>query len=475
MNRRWVVLVLLIVAVAGCRPRTTWPGIEKVVSEVDEQRAHETVAELASPAYAGRRTGTTGEAHAAAWIASQFKAIGLEEPPGYKGYLGTYGVPLYVVNSFTGIKATGARGESFLGDRGMAIPFAGSGSVEADAVLAGFGVQMTGYDEYAGLDVAGKIVVLLRYSAPTRSVPESQTYFAAKIGTAAARGAAGVIILDMPSAPNPLDMHGQFVSALPGVPVSALVSLAGARSLFWAAGLSFDDVAAQAWAGQIVSRDLGLRVSFGVTASWTPDAPAYNVAGVLPGTDATWPVMVCAHFDHLGTDRSGVMYPGADDDASGVAVMLEMARAMVSTGGVPPVSIWFVAFSGEEEGLLGSAAFVAASTELTQSLSAVLDLDMMRSTSGLGVAVDSSNQAITSAVAGAVRDGASLAVIPWTGGSDHETFNRLGVPNCMFTAHGREAPWYHATTDTAADLPAVALGTAARDVLRVLWKLIGSS
>jgi Zn-dependent M28 family amino/carboxypeptidase len=252
------------------------------------------------------------------------------------------------------------------------------------------------------------------------------------------------------------------------------VSLAGARSLFWAAGLSFDDVAAQAWAGQIVSRDLGLKVSFGITASWTPDAPAYNVAGVLPGTDGTWPIMVCAHFDHLGTDRSGVMYPGADDDASGVAVMLETARAMVSTGVVPPVSIWFVAFSGEEEGLLGSAAFVAASPELTRSLSAVLDLDMMRSTSGLGVAVDPSNQAITSAVTGAIRDGASLAVIPWTGGSDHETFSRLGVPSCMFSAHGREAPWYHATTDTAADLPAAALGIAASDVLRVLWKLIGS-
>ncbi|MFZ2414122.1 MAG: hypothetical protein WAW16_07880 [Candidatus Cryosericum sp.] len=133
MNRRWVVLVLLIVVVAGCRPLTAWPGIDKVMSAVDEQRAHETVAELASPACAGRRTGTTGEAHAAAWITSQFKAAGLEEPRGYKGHFGTYGVPLHVVNSFTGIKATGARGEAFVGDRGMAIPFAGSGNVEADA------------------------------------------------------------------------------------------------------------------------------------------------------------------------------------------------------------------------------------------------------------------------------------------------------------------------------------------------------
>ena len=474
MNRRWIVLVLVIITAVGCRPRTIWPGVDEVVSAVDAQRAHDAVVELASPVYAGRRTGTTGEAQAAAWIASQFKAIGLREPPGFTEYLATYEAPLYAVSSFTGIKATGTRGESFLGDRGMAMPYAGSGSVEADAVLAGFGVQMTGYDEYAGLDVADKVVVLLRYSAPTRSVPESQTYLAAKVGSAAARGAAGVLILDMPSAPNPFDMHGQFVSALPDAPVSALVSLAGARSLFWAAGLSFDDIAEQAWAGQVVSRDLNLKVSFGIGASWNPNATAFNVAGVLGGSDDTRPIMVCAHFDHLGTDRSGVMYPGADDNASGVAVMLEMARSMVSLGAVPPVSIWFVAFSGEEEGLLGSAAFVAAAPELAQSLSAVLDLDMMRSTSGLGVAIDPSDHAIMTAVSGAIQDGASLAIIPWTGGSDHETFSRLGVPSCMFSAHGREAPWYHAATDTAEDLPAADLGAAARDVLRVVWRLIGS-
>jgi hypothetical protein len=96
VNRRWVILVLLIVTVAGCRPRTTWPGANKVVSAADEQRVHDAVAELASPAYADRRTGTP----------LQFKAIGLQEPPGYKDYLATYDVPLYVVTSFTGIKAS---------------------------------------------------------------------------------------------------------------------------------------------------------------------------------------------------------------------------------------------------------------------------------------------------------------------------------------------------------------------------------
>jgi hypothetical protein len=95
--------------------------VDKVVSPVNAQRAHDAVAEVASPTYGGRRTGTPGEAQAAAWIASQFKTMGLGEPPGYKHYLAIYDVPLYVVSSFTGIKASGTRGESFLGDSGMAI------------------------------------------------------------------------------------------------------------------------------------------------------------------------------------------------------------------------------------------------------------------------------------------------------------------------------------------------------------------
>jgi Zn-dependent M28 family amino/carboxypeptidase len=98
----------------------------------------------------------------------------------------------------------------------------------------------------------------------------------------------------------------------------------------------------------------------------------------------------------------------------------------------------------------------------------VIDLDMMRTTtSGLGVAVQTDDKTMTAAVQGAIEEGASLAIIPWTGGSDHEVFEKAGVSSCMMTGHGREAPWYHASTDTAADLPAADLRTAACDVHRV--------
>jgi Zn-dependent M28 family amino/carboxypeptidase len=219
-----------------------------------------------------------------------------------------------------------------------------------------------------------------------------------------------------------------------------------------------------------------MTVTFGVTAEWNPAATAYNVVGMLPGRDTARQLLICAHHDHLGIDRTGVLYPGADDNASGVAVLLEVARSMTATGGTPPISIWFVSFSGEEEGLLGSQAFVAAQPGLARSLIGVIDLDMMRRTaSGLGAAVQGSDRTMTKAVEGAISDGAALSIIPWTTGSDHVTFSQLGVSSCMLAGHGREAPWYHAGTDTAADLPAADLGSAARDVLRLAWQLMGSS
>lgn len=476
MVRRWLVVAGVILVLAGCGPRGSWPDKDRALAAVDAQRAHDAVTLLASPDCAGRRTGTPGEADAATWIASQFKDAGLRVPDGTSSYLSPYTAPLYTVTAFTGITARGTAGESFLGDRGLAAPYAGSGTVQGEAVLAGFGVTITDYDEYAGLDVAGKVVVLLRYSAPSRAVPEEQTYLAAKIARAAAHGAAGVIICDMPSSPNPLDMRGQTVSAIPDAPPSALASLAGARSLFWAAGLVYDDVANDAWAGKIVSQDLHMTVTFGVTAEWNPAATAYNVVGMLPGRDTARQLLICAHHDHLGIDRTGVLYPGADDNASGVAVLLEVARSMTATGGTPPISIWFVSFSGEEEGLLGSQAFVVAQPALARSLVGVIDLDMMRRTaSGLGAAVQGSDRTMIGAVEGAISEGAALSIIPWTTGSDHVTFSQLGVSSCMLAGHGREAPWYHAATDTAADLPAADLGSAARDVLRLAWQLMGSS
>lgn len=475
MKRIWIVALLAITLIAGCSRQDSLAGRDRAIAAVDAQRVHKVVVELASAPYSGRRTGTPGEAKAAAWIANAWKEAGLDTPEGVDDYLLQYEAPLYSITAFSGITARGFAGESFLGDRSMAMPYAGNGSVEAQAVLVGFGTTTAEHDEYAGVDVEGKVAVVFRYSPPSWSVPEEQTYLAAKIQRAAAHGAVGVVILDVPSSPNPFDMRGQTVSAIPDAPPSTLVSTEGARSLFWAAGMDFDVLAAEAWAGRGVSRVLKLTVRYAISADWNPAVPAYDVLGVVPGRDAERKILLCAHHDHLGTDRTGTIYPGADDDASGVAVLLEVARCL-SRAGTPPVSVWLASFSGEEEGLLGSRALVTALPDLRETLIGVVDLDMMRRTSpGLGVSVAAGDTRMMAAVQMAIEDGAALSIIPWTLGSDHATFSALGVSSCMVSGHGREASWYHAASDIASDIPAADLESAARNVLYLLWRLMEST
>lgn len=474
MKRIWLVILLAVTLVTGCSRQNSLSDRDRAIAAIDAQRIHEVTAELASAIYGGRRTGTPGEAKVAAWIAGAWKEAGLDTPEGVDDYLLQYEAPLYSITAFSGVTARGVAGESFLGDRSRAMPYAGNGSVEASAVLVGFGVTTAEHDEYAGVDVGGKIAVIFRYSPPSWSIPEEQAYLAAKIQRAAAHGAVGVVILDVPSSPNPFDMRGQTVSAIQDAPPSILVSVEGARSLLWAAGMDFDVFAAEAWAGRGVSRDLKLTVHYAVSADWNPVASAYDVLGVVPGRDADRKILLCAHHDHLGTDRTGTVYPGADDDASGVAVLLEVARCLSRTG-TPPVSVWFVSFSGEEEGLIGSQALVAALPDLRETLIGVVNLDMMRRTSSaLGVSVAAGDIRMMAAVQAAIGDGAALSIIPWTLGSDHATFNALGVSSCMVSGHGREVSWYHAASDIASDIPAADLGSAARNVLHLLWRLMES-
>src|SRR6185369_15189594 len=94
------------------------------------------------------------------------------------------------------------------------------------------------------------------------------------------------------------------------------------------------------------------------------DPTMHNIIGVLRGTKAEWAsssVIVGAHYDHLGTSADGAIHPGADDNASGVAVLLELARQMASAG-PPPRTVIFVAFTGEESGLLGSKRYAATTS-----------------------------------------------------------------------------------------------------------------
>ncbi|HJQ98879.1 MAG TPA: M20/M25/M40 family metallo-hydrolase, partial [Candidatus Polarisedimenticolaceae bacterium] len=176
-------------------------------------------------------------------------------------------------------------------------------------------------------------------------------------------------------------------------------------------------------------------------------APLRNVVGMLRGTKKEWEseaTVVSAHYDHLGEG-----HPGADDNASGVAVLLDLARAMVASG-QPQRTVIFAAFTGEESGLLGSKRFLATwPKDKTITSNVNLDTVGRMSTGGLAVLGTGSADEWVHIVSGAgYVTGITVKAVPTDpGGSDQKTFAEAGIPAVqLFTGAHRD---YHAATDTA--------------------------
>jgi len=209
-----------------------------------------------------------------------------------------------------------------------------------------------------------------------------------------------------------------------------------------------------------------------------------NVMGMIPGrAGAARLVIVGAHYDHVGV-RNGQLYPGADDNASGVAAMLAVAGAL--TGQVTEASILFVAFDAEEQGLRGARHFVNHPPVDLRSVTAMVNLDMVGrgDANTLVVAGTSYTPSLRAVVADAAR-GRELAIAfgydrpsaagerggDWTHSSDHGPFHDAGVPFLYFGVenHGD----YHKPTDTADKIPAGFYTEVTQVVLDTVRRLAG--
>jgi peptidase M28-like protein len=404
-------LGLLVSVGAACVslvPRAEAGGLEpnEAMKRIAPQAIQAHMTFLADDLLEGRGTGTRGYDVAAKYVAAQFAALGLAPAGDSSGYFQS--IPFrradLVESAASGmlIGPGGKRklvpGEDVLFSKD---PVHESTSLEAPLVYVGYGVTAPefGYDDYANIDVSGKIIVFLR-GAPPRFPHNELAYYAdtdVKLKNAVERGAVGYLSLRTPRSASKmswakivLNSHipsmywvapdGRIAGTFPEIQVSGFLSEQGAGKVFAGAPHTLDEVFAAADSSRPLAFDLPWRGRFQRKTEHTL-VRSSNVAGLLPGSDPKLKkevVVFTAHLDHLGIGEpleGDRIYNGAYDNASGVAVLLEVARAYVSLARAPRRSILFLAVTAEEKGLLGSEYFTEYPTVPLDKVVADVNLD----------------------------------------------------------------------------------------------------
>ncbi len=459
-------------------------GPAPVDAKAPAQRIKTDVTWLADAQREGRGIGTKGLEAAGAYIEEQFKALGLL--PG--GDDGTYRQKFPVV---TGVK-TGAATSLVIGkEKVPADAFQPLGfsaptqkKVKAPLVLAGYGLvdAELGFDDYKGVDVKGKIAVVRRFTPehPALDTPEKQRRagdLRKKAFTAREKGAVALLVVDMPAAAAapPAGAPEAAKAPAPELPPEAAFPALQPEGTTGDAGLVVL-VVKRAWFDKLTAKKATaeLEVALELTR-----AEAFNVVAKLPAKGA--PAMIIgAHYDHLGLggvnslapDRTEP-HPGADDNASGVAVMLEIARKLVATKDTLQRDVVFTAMSGEESGVLGSAHLVNSRKDLVGAGAVMLNLDMvgrMRSNTLTALGSESADEwkALLEPVCAAARVRCSMSGDGY-GPSDQMPFYTAGVPVLHFFTGAHSD--YHKPSDTAEKLTYSGAAQVAELVARLVTSL----
>jgi Zn-dependent M28 family amino/carboxypeptidase len=381
---------------------------EHVAAASDAVRAEELsqwTRDLADDRMQGRFPGSPGEEETVAYLVAAYKEMGLKPVQG-DSY--TQAVPLVGITPDEGMKLTiKGKGEPKLlryRDDFMAGTTREQERINAEGelVFVGYGVVAPefGWDDYKGMDVRGKILVMLVNDPPladtSRFGGAAMTYYGRwtyKYEIGAQKGASGVLLVhETERAGYPWSVvtgswsGEQFVPqradhGASRLPFESWVTREAASSILALAGQDFEALKAKAAQDDFRPVPLGLTASLGFSNTFRR-VDSKNVAGLLPGTDLAdeW-VIFTAHWDHLGLgdpDAEGDrIYNGAFDNATGVAALLGIGRAFAALPSPPRRSILFLAVTAEEQGLIGSYHYADHPLHPLARTAAVINMDGM--------------------------------------------------------------------------------------------------
>lgn len=435
---------------------------------------------LASPELAGRGTGEPGARLAAEYIRTRFQSLGLKplgdtvtairgaaapaaprDDAAARSYFQAFPAKVGAKVEPPKIEIGDAKGKA-PAVKGVVAEGSSGGTASGNAVIVGYGITASavGWDDYAGKDIEGKVAVVFagapRASKTDEKLAALRDFGSAryKIRTAREHKAAAVLLVaDAAELPAPpMDPSGM------GLP-AAVISRADAIKLLAGADLKNDKI----WdtTKALAPKELKLKVT--ITTQIEPlTADAWNVLGALPAAEGSkhaseW-VVLGAHYDHLGMGNQFSRAPGkhephfgADDNASGTALLLEVAYRMAHLPRRPERNVLFASFGAEELGTIGSHHFVDHPSVPLKDIVAMLNADMVGRLRDKQLLVDGTGTAEGwKDLVKKAAEGLRLSVTfggEGYGASDHATFTAAKIPVAFFFTGVHDD--YHRPTDTA--------------------------
>jgi len=458
-----------IPGLGGCRG--TDAGLERASLQIDAASLAQGIRDLSADSMGGRAPSSVGEERTVRYLTRRFEELGLEPGAG-DGWTQDVGLVSVTAASNTEASITG-RGPGISLERGSDFVAVSGGVSESVSlkrsplVFAGYGIVAPeiGWNDYEGLDVAGKTVVLLvndpgYATGDDRFDGRAMTYFGRwtyKYEEAARQGAAGVLIVHRtgpagyPWAVVEAGWSGeQFMldgAAATGEPtVQGWLSEEATRTILAQAGFDLDSLTRIAGEDGFRAVDLGLALTLDLSNK-VRRSQSRNVIARIPGRSRPDEhVVFMGHWDHLGTDPSlfpDSIYNGALDNASGTAGLLEIAKAFMTLERRPERSVLFIALTAEEQGLLGSSAYASDPVWPLEKTVAAINVDGLNIWGptrdivvvGFGKSELDSLLAVAATASGRILVADSEPEKGYFFRSDHFEFAKRGVP-ALFTDSG---------------------------------------
>lgn len=474
----------------------------RALDSLSSERMLADITTLSSPSFNGRQTGTVNDASSAAWITRRFYESGLSPAnAGLDSYIPSgpdLGAPSGLMTTEVTASAIAPNPSlrissgndspiQQLGTDYLPILDSPSAEVRGPIVFVGYGIvdATQRIDDYAEVDTTNALVLFLR---GTPTYYKGTVSHADKVRFARQKGAIGYLTATGPMLSSYESRRG--VTGKPGAfyglsPRSDTIPGAwintGLAEQILAAPDQAEPSRLQVLQEQLNRSPAVQSINTGRYASldWQTrqeEGVLMNVLALLPGSDPqkTHEVIVIgAHRDHFGR-QAGLLFPGADDNASGTAVMLEVARAMATAGTRSKRTVLFVSFSGEEQGLIGSRLFLQRSVVPIGSTRAMINIDHAGIGNGrltVGVTGLDKSLAVEAGQTAGLTD--KLDLYGFFPGGDHVPFKEAGIPTITVVSGGVH-PHFHQPTDSADTVNPEILHNVARYVLTLTWQLANS-